>query len=185
MRCGDLIERCLPQVRARVHRQLQGDFRARHPWMMAVFSTGDVVQDVLLAVARESAAMEFESEEEAVRYLSTVARNRLIDAVRHHEAARRDRRREAPAGDAESPTRQRAPESIAGAAEQIGLLRVAMDELPPRHRALLDLRLVDGLPFPQIARDLGYSSAETARQAFVEAQAKLLLKLRARGVRPG
>ena len=35
-----------------------------------------------------------------------------------------------------------------------------------------------------IAESLGYASAETARQAFVDAQARLLVRLRAKGVRP-
>ena len=43
---------------------------------------------------------------------------------------------------------------------------------------------VDEVTYPEIAKMLGFASAETARQAFVEAQARLLVKLRARGLRP-
>ena len=57
-------------------------------------------------------------------------------------------------------------------------------ELSERHRALVTMRIVDEETFPAIAEQLGYASAETVRQAFVEAQARLLVKLRARGVRP-
>jgi hypothetical protein len=61
-----------------------------------------------------------------------------------------------------------------------------MDSFQPRHRALLEMRIVDEEPFPAIATKLGYASAETARQAFWDAQAKLLVRLRARGIKgPG
>ncbi|MFN9948888.1 MAG: hypothetical protein ACK56S_18790 [Planctomycetota bacterium] len=43
------------------------------------------------------------------------------------------------------------------------------------------MRLLEEATFPVIAEALGYASEETARQACHAAQARLLVKLRARG----
>lgn len=179
------------RVRARVHKELQDDFRKHHAWMLALFSTRDVVQDVLCAVVSALGSGDFADEDAFAGYLATMARNRLLDAVRHHEAQKRDARREVrdldpelvrARSDQDLPT----PALAAQLAEQAGLVNEVLDALDPRRRALITLRLVDEKSYPVIAQELGYASAETARQAFVEAQARLLVKLRARGLRaPG
>ena len=60
-------------------------------------------------------------------------------------------------------------------------MREALAELPERQRRLLELRLLEDATFPVIKEALGYASDETARQAFHDAQARLLVKLRVRG----
>jgi hypothetical protein len=86
--------------------------------------------------------------------------------------------------DLASPSSREAPPALAASlAEQAGVLQEVLDGFSPRHRALLELRLVDGEQFGAIAVKLGYASAETARLAFWDAQARLLVKLRARGIR--
>ena len=186
---GEIVSLFQDRVRARVHKELQDDFRKHHGWMLALFSTRDVVQDVLCAVVTALGSGDFADEDAFAGYLATMARNRLLDAVRHHEAQKRDARREL--RDVESelvrdhqdpamPT----PALAAQLAEQAGLVNEVLAGLDPRRRALITLRLVDEKTYPMIAQELGYASAETARQAFVEAQARLLVKLRARGLRP-
>lgn len=175
-----------PRVRERVHRELQGDFRKSNPWMMALFSTGDVVQDVFLAVLGSLGETEFADEDAFIGYLATLVQNRLVDAVRHHRAQRRDAQRVA---DRASDTtvvdpRQVNPALAAQLAEQAALLREVLQTFDDRRRALLLMRLVDGAPYAEIATKLGYASDETARQAFVDAQARLLVKARGRGLRP-
>lgn len=185
----ELVRRFYPRVQATVHRQLETDFRRRHRWILPLFSTRDVVQDVFASVVDGLADCEFENEAAFIGYLCTMVRNRLLDAVRFHEAAKRDARRDARTGDEEatfeSPdANAEAPILAAQLAEQATLLREVLDELPERQRVLLTMRIVDEETFPAIAKALGFASAETARQAFVDAQARLLVKLRVRGVRP-
>ena len=67
--------------------------------------------------------------------------------------------------------------------EQAPILRDVLGSFPHRHRALLELRLIEETAFPEIATKLGYASAETARQSFCEAQAKLVIRLRTKGLR--
>ncbi len=185
----EVVRACLPDVRARVHRELQGDFRRHHRWILPLFSTMDVVQDVLAAVVRDLGDATFDGPEPFHAYLGTLVRHRLLDAVRFHEAGRRDARKQVPEptaglGAVAEGQREATPTLAASLAERATLVRAAIAELPERQRRLVELRLLDGEPFPAVAEALGYASAETARQSFVEAQAKLLVKLRARGLRP-
>ena len=65
------------------------------------------------------------------------------------------------------------------------IVRDVLDGFPQRTRLLLEQRLFDRATFPALAEELGYASAETARQAFCGAQARLTLRLRAHGIRFG
>jgi hypothetical protein len=61
-----------------------------------------------------------------------------------------------------------------------------LDSFPERTRLLLRERLELCTPFAQIAQDLAYPAADTARKAFYSAHAQLLLRLRERGIKaPG
>jgi len=181
-----LVAACYDDVRARVHRELESDFRRRHRWILPLFSTHDVVHEVLVGVVQDLADTQFAGKEPFFAYLGTLVQHRLLDAVRYHEAARRDGRKQAP-----EPTvglsalvadgREATPTLAASLAERAALVREALAELPERQRRLLELRLLDGESYPRIRDALGYASDETARQACVEAQARLLVKLRARG----
>jgi RNA polymerase sigma factor (sigma-70 family) len=184
----EILRTFLPRVRDTVHRQLELDFRRKHPWILPMFSTGDIVQEVLAGVVRDLEHIEAEDEEAFSRYLSTLVRNRLLDAVRHCEAARRDRRRHVQQdtqGGPPEPNRPAtpAPPHAAMLGEQVHIFQEVLETFSQRHRDLLLMRLRDQEPFEAIAQQLGYASRRSARMAFVDAQSKLLLKLRARGLR--
>lgn len=181
-----LVGACYSPVSARVHRELQQDFRKQHKWIMPLFSTTDVVHEVLVAVVKDLADTEFVAPEPFFAYLGTLVRHRLLDAVRFHEAARRDGRKqvaEPTAGMAEvaADGREATPTLAASLVERAALVREALTELPERQRRLLEMRLLEDATFPSIKVALAYASDETARQAFHDAQAKLLVKLRLRG----
>lgn len=186
---NELVQAFHGRVRDLVHRELQADFRKRHRWMLALFSTRDVVQDVLASVVDALETGDFPDADAFAGYLATMVKHRLLDAVRHHEAHKRDVRREArdadPAMVASRPDDDAiTPALAAQLAEQSAILHEVLDAFEPRKKTLLTLRLIDEESYPEIARQLGYASAETARQAFVEAHARLLVKLRGRGLRP-
>lgn len=187
---GDVVERFYPRVRSLVHARLDKDFRQSHRWIMPLFSTRDVVHDVLADAVRKLDDTTFADEGAFVGYLATIVRNRLLDAVRYHEAARRDQRRLVRDSDTDGDISARpagrgdgSPELAAELGEQVRILHEVLDSFGPRHKALLEMRLVDDEPFPVVAVKLGYASAESARQAFWDAKARLLVKLRARGMR--
>ena len=182
-----LVTDCYPDVRSRVHKALEGDFRKRHRWIMPLFSTQDVVHEVLTGVVDDLADTQFDGPELFYAYLGTLVRHRLLDAVRFHEAARRDSRKnvEEPE-DGMAPlaadAREATPTLAASIGERAGLVREALDELPERQRRLLELRLLEDETFVVIKEALGYASDETARLAFRDAQAKFLVKLRVKGL---
>ncbi len=180
----ELVARLYPQVSRMVHGELQRSFRRQHRWLLPLFSTADFVHDVLVQMLR--GLRTFSGDEAALtKYLAAGITHRLIDAVRHHEAARRDegRRVDAEAG-LEGRSAEPSPFLRASLAEQIGMFRTAMEAMEVSDRDLLDARLVQEAEFEQVAAQLGYASANSARKAFLRAQTRLALKLRAAGLRP-
>ncbi len=184
-----LLAELYPRVRELVHRELAQDFRRRHRWMLPLFSTGDVVQDVFVGVIQSLDGFVAADADALIRYTATLVQHRLLDSVRYHEAQRRDQRRrqdepEEGLGAAPIPARDPTPSLTAALREQVGIYRAVLEDLPEKQRLLLELRLSDELPFATIATRLAIASADAARKAFHEAQARLLVKLRARGLKP-
>ncbi|MCB9881121.1 MAG: sigma-70 family RNA polymerase sigma factor [Planctomycetes bacterium] len=182
----EIFQRFYPSVRSMVHRALEKDLRAKKPWLASAFSTGDVVQDVFLCVLRDLDDVEGRTEAAFASYLAALVKNRLIDAVRFHEAVRRDVRRARGELDAELLTRgSKGPGEKASAQEEVDAFLTTVATLSGRERLLLRERLESETSFVDIATLLGYPSADAARKAFYAAQAKLIMGLRSRGVRAG
>ena len=180
---SELIERYYPVVQRIVHKELGGQLRRRRPWLAAMFSTGDVVQDVFLAVIREVDGIRCEQEGALITYLSQAVRTRLIDAVRFHEAERRDARRVRgeQEGLLDPVSSQPTPSTAAALSEQLEAFEGALSSLSARDRDLIILRLEASTPFAAIADALGMPTADAARKAFAAAQARMLVKLRMAG----
>jgi RNA polymerase sigma factor (sigma-70 family) len=174
----ELARRFYPGVERLVHHRLATDIRYRRPWVSARFSTGDVVQSVFEGVLRDLDAFAGSTEEAFVGYLSTVVRNRILDALRFHEAAQRDGRRGVPLeenGDEEGGEPD--PADAAISAEKMTLLLATLEEFEPRVRHLLRARMEGLASFRELAEQLGYGSESAARRAYFDAQAKLALRL--------
>ena len=183
-----LCTRFYPRVRDMVHRQLHQDFRRHHRWILPLFSTGDIVQEVFLGVVNQPLdGFQGDSEEAFVQYLGAVCRHRLLDALRYHEAARRDVRRRHESVNrptagftpvADDPT----PSLAASLEEQVDAYEEVLQGLSASQRQVLRLRLEDEEPFARIAEIMGNASDDAARQAFRAAKSLLLVRLRARGL---
>ncbi|MCA8952789.1 MAG: sigma-70 family RNA polymerase sigma factor [Planctomycetes bacterium] len=173
-----LCAACYPEVQVQVHNALRRDYRGRRPWLSTLFSTGDVVHDVFLGVVRDLDRFRGSSRLEFVGYLAKLTRNRLIDVIRFHEAGCRDERRVQHSADLSAEPNGPPPEVIAMTAEEAARVNRVLDSFSERDRALLRGRLEDGDTFEQLARSLGYASADSARKMFHTLQARLLLRLR-------
>jgi len=174
-----LVRRFYPEVQRLVHLRLAKDMRHRRPWIAARFSTGDVVQSVFEGVLRDLGAFAGETEEAFIGYLATVVRNRIVDAVRFHEAAQRDGRRARPITQRfEIASGELDPADAVISDETMGELMAAMAEFEPRLQHLLRARLEGLASFRELAEQLGYGSESAARRAFFAAQAKLAVRLR-------
>ena len=174
----ELTRRYYPTVQRMVHLRLANDVRYHRPWLAARFSTGDVVQSVFEGVLRDLGAFAGRTEEAFVGYLATVVRNRILDAVRFHEAAQRDGRRGIPLSEPfDAAGSETDPADAAMSAESIDLVIAALAEFEPRVQHLLRARIEGLASFRELAEQLGYGSESAARRAFFDAQARLALRL--------
>jgi RNA polymerase sigma factor (sigma-70 family) len=174
-----LTERFYPTVQRMVHRRLELDLRVSRPWLAARFSTGDVVHDVFLGVLRDLNAFGGENEGAFAGYLAMVVRNRIVDAVRFHEAERRDGRRPGISVDMLDPEGTNLdPASEAVSAEEAERLKRALMRFEPREQLLLRARLENLATFSELAEQLGFSTESGARRAYYAAQARLALALK-------
>ncbi|MCA8958625.1 MAG: sigma-70 family RNA polymerase sigma factor [Planctomycetes bacterium] len=181
----EIIREFVPLVRSRVHALLERDFRRTHGWMLAAFSTGDVLQEVFVDVIRHLDRIEFRSVDKVVGYLATVALHKILGLVAHHTADRRraGARAEPEQGiDGLQTERELDPALAAGLLEEMTIFREVFRTLGDRQQILIERRLIDQAAFEQIADELGYASATSARMAYYDARARLALKLRGRGV---
>ncbi|TAJ18275.1 MAG: sigma-70 family RNA polymerase sigma factor [Planctomycetota bacterium] len=173
-----LARRFYPAVQRLVHHRLATDMRQHRPWICARFSTGDVVQSVFEGVLRDLGAFAGETEEAFVGYLAIVVRNRILDAVRFHEAAQRDGRRASSITQRlDVASAEPDPVDAAISEERLAQLVAALGEFEPRVQHLLRARSEGLASFRELAAQLGYGSESAARRACFAAQAKLALRL--------
>ncbi len=176
-----LFEWFYPQVQAIVHRSLSRDLRSKRPWLTARFSTGDVVQEVFRSLLGDLAGFAGKTESAFVGYLAMVSRNRLLDAIRFHEASRRDGRRTLPADDkAPGEKLQKSPDAELATGEVATVLRELLAAFPERDQLLLRGRIEQDARFQDLAQQLGFPSEWAARRAFCAAKALLLIRFRQR-----
>lgn len=173
-----LFSRFYPRVEQQVHLTLARDMRMGRGWLHARFSTGDVVQDVFKSLLANLEDFSGETEEAFVGYLSTVIRNRILDAIRFHEASRRDGRSSSSMPESDVvPQEGMGPATQAASNDQVQQFQDALKSFPQQEQLLLRGRLEDELSFQELADKLGYSSSFSARRAFYSAQARLALML--------
>ncbi len=169
-----LFTRFYPKVQRLVHINLATDLRINRPWMAARFSTGDVVQEVFRSILTDLSSFAGTNEGAFAGYLAMVVRNRILDVIRFHEAARRDGRRGAvPVEDSGLAAAEDDPANAAASQEELKRFHEALNEFPERERLLIRARLEKSATFDELTERLGYSSVSVARRAFYDAQAKL------------
>lgn len=110
----------------------------------------DVVQDVFARVWREAGGFN-RQRGSAAAWLITLARNRSIDVVR---ARRRRTEHEADEPEAPAVDAQETPELALSDAQRAAAVRLAMAELRPEQRAVLELAYFSGLSHSEIAARL-------------------------------
>lgn len=180
---NELVARYQAPVAALVHRQLQARLRPQQHALLRQWSTGDFVQEVFLEVLRGLDRWQGDDETAFRAMLATLVEHRVVDQIRRSQAARRDVRRRGDQGPATAgvAAAARGPGTLAATQEQLAIYRAVLEGFPLRERTLLALRLEDGVEFAELAARLGYPSPDAARKAFHQLEAKLLLRLRARG----
>lgn len=173
-----LTDRFYPTVQKLVHRRLAQDLRLSRPWLTARFSTGDVVQEVFQSVIVDLESFRGRTEDAFVGYLTMVIRNRIVDAIRFHEADRRDGRRMRPMDDLDMPGPEGDPAAEVASGEMVERLHIALQSFDTPTQLLLRGRIEGTATFPELAAQLGLETESGARRAFYAAQARLALLLK-------
>ena len=172
-----LCEILYPRVSALVHQSLQEKVHRRRPWLSSVFSTSDFVQEAFIGAVRQIHEIHVPSAAGLIQYLATTIKNQILDAVRFHEASRRDQRRLGKHHSAELRAACPDPTEEAVTAEEIARYYLAIQCFDARERTLLQERIENATPYDQLYEALGYASPDSARKAFHLLQAKLLARL--------
>ena len=173
----ELFERLLPRVRRIV--ALRMGCRESELW-----DREDLVQETLLDAFRNLEGFEDRSDGALCHWLATLVQNNLRGHQRWRKAVKRDARRVLrPKGRASVLTDSvlghdsTTPSRIAQGAELEQQVETALLALDERHRRVIELRKLCELSFEEIAKELEFSSASSARSLFSRAMSELAERL--------
>ena len=128
----------------------------------------DLVQDVLVCALGGLKDFTYKDEGDFLRWLSTIAENRLRDNLEKLHADKRDIRkkvrldnRSPSTGNAfvkiPAPIDATTPSVIMSRREELDKLEKAIDELKPEYREVIILKRIEGLSYKEIGERLGRS----------------------------
>ena len=149
----------------RCHDRLAALIAPRIPThLRRVIDTDDILQEAFIKAWRAMGTFNPESSGTFFAWLAQITKNTLVDSIRAHERAKRDRRRiETNAlGSAAAlidivARDDRSPSRWVAAAEADAALSQALGRLKKKHRDLIEMRYLSGLTIERIAADLGIS----------------------------
>lgn len=137
----------------------------------------DLMADTYTMALDRRAQFRGESEEELSGWLWTIARSTLREHERRGDAARRSARRLGRERRALSDREIERIEELAGIADLRDAVTRRMAELPAEQREALRLRVLEDLPYEQVAAELGLS-VQSARARVSRALRRLGAELR-------
>lgn len=124
----------------------------------------DVVQEAFVEVCRRIRTVEYRGQEAFFAWIKTIARTRMLNMIEARKAQKRGggHQRLNPAADAtatcvlnalagEDPT----PSRVIQRGEALAAAKIALQELDPDKREVVELRYVHAMPIEEIARRLG------------------------------
>jgi RNA polymerase sigma-70 factor (ECF subfamily) len=143
----------------------------------------DMVQDVLMCALRDLGDFTYISEGDFLRWLWTIAENRIRDNLDKLHADKRDIRKETPLDDDASnsrndrvrifePARNTTPSLVLSRREELDKLEKAVDKLKPEYRKVIILAKIEGLSYKEIGDRLG-KSADAAGHLLLRAMVAL------------
>ena len=158
--------------------QLWKVYGARVHWIMRLRMGGelrsklesmDLVQDALLSALEDLGNFTYKNDGDFLRWLSTIAENRLRDNLDKLHANKRDIRKEVPLDNyrpttaggfvgTPGPIVVTTPSIIMSRKEDLDKLEKAIDKLRPEYREVIILAKIEELPYNQIGDRLGKST---------------------------
>jgi len=172
--------------------QLWTVYGARVHWIMRLrmgmelrskLESMDLAQDALLSALGDLENFTYKNEGDFLRWISTIAENRLRDNLDKLHADKRDIRKEIRIGRpgantvsksavSFTPIEATTPSVIMSRKEELDKLEKAIDKLKPEYKQVIVLSKIDGLSYKEIADKLGKTS-EAVRKLISRAMAAL------------
>jgi RNA polymerase sigma-70 factor (ECF subfamily) len=158
-----IARRYMGRLRPIVRRQIGDHLRAR-------VDTDDMVQTAIHQAVRDLEGFEYQGEKAFEGWLARVAARKVQMAARHHQAGKRDvRRDDIETRFGEKAGRLTSPTQGAARNEVTKDIREAVAQLPDRERSVVELHTFDGLTFGEVAEKLGLENKDRARYVFQSA----------------
>jgi RNA polymerase sigma-70 factor (ECF subfamily) len=143
------------------------------PELRSQVDSMDLVQDTLLMAVRDLDDFTCHNDGDFLRWLLSVAENRIHDNIDRFHARKRDIRRQVSleklADHATSlerhgglPLAATTPSVVLSRREELDRLEQAMDRIKPEYREVIMLAKIEGLPHKDIGARLGKSTAAVA-----------------------
>ena len=132
----------------------------------------DFCQQVVMDALKGLDRFEWRSEQQLLRWLTTIARNNITDTVRKKRARAFESLsiswdgQEGPEADIVTPSSQ------ADRNERVYALVEAMEQLPDNHRTVIELRNLENLRFREIGETMN-KNEEAARKLYTRAMVQL------------
>lgn len=147
----------------------------------------DIVQDALVLALRGLKGFTYRNEGDFLRWLCTIAENRLRNIVDEFRAEKRDIQREilfrredgSTEGGAFDPVGTTTPSAVLCNREALDRLEQALDELKPEYREVVILKKIEGLSHAEIGARLGKDEG-AVRMLLARALAALTVAYRRR-----
>jgi RNA polymerase sigma-70 factor (ECF subfamily) len=173
---GQLYSIYIERVRTLVHFRLDRDVRCRIESM-------DIVQDAFISALQSLQDFKYQDEGDFLRWISTIALNRLRDNVDKLHADKRDIQKEVRFGNSLGssdssfaaglmPADVATPSIIVSKREERDRLVNAMDKLKPEYKEVIVLIQIWGLSYDQAGKELNKNS-EAVRKLFARAKVAL------------
>jgi RNA polymerase sigma-70 factor (subfamily 1) len=163
------------RLRKNIHIEMLSQFEpylrrvAMREWrrsLAAKESVSDLVQESLATGVRDFAAFEGTTEGEMAAWLRRILFRVMQTKLRRLKTQKADITRESPQRSLEISSDEMTPSEILCQLEQRLRLEIALQELAPNYRQVIELHHIEGLTFPEIGAQIG-KSAEAARKLWV------------------
>jgi RNA polymerase sigma-70 factor, ECF subfamily len=139
-------------------------------------SVSDLVQESLAAGVRDFTAFEGTTEGEMAAWLRRILLRVMHTKLRKFKTQKADIARESSQSASEVSSDQPTPSEIMNQLEQRIRLEVALQEIAPNYRQVIELHHIEGLTFPEIGNQIG-KTAEAARKLWVRGLVALQQRL--------
>lgn len=182
----DAFERLFERHYGRVKRVVQLRIGAE---LRASYESDDVLHEALIQAIRDFDRYEIREDAGLIDWLAGIVEHRVRALIRHGRAAKRDRDAEVALDhirssistgtlridlEADVPL----PDDEAEQNEQVSILSRCLEELAPRHRQVILLRLYESASWEEVAGKIGSASPDAARMLYAKARVELAQKVK-------